>query len=180
MTDRYAVLLRGVNFGGRNTVSMATLKTACEGAGFGNVKTYINSGNIMLDSDLSEDEIAAACRALIEREFDLAIPVAVVSRGELREALSNAPKWWCDEPEAVHNAVFVVPPANPQIIFQQILDAKYETEKVALHGKVIFWTAPRENHYKTGCAKVIYGKAVSDSVTIRNANTTKKLAELMA
>ena len=67
----YLVLLRGINVGGKNTVPMADLRTLLEGLGFENVSTYIASGNVFLDSDLSRANVAARIEAALPNAFKL-------------------------------------------------------------------------------------------------------------
>ena len=62
---KYIALLRGINVGGKNIIKMTDLKTAFEGCGFQNVSTYINSGNILFDSELNESSIKTTCENLI-------------------------------------------------------------------------------------------------------------------
>ena len=67
----YIVLLRGINVGGKNKVSMAELKVGLEELGFTNVKTYINSGNVILDSKLTNKTIAKKIETILPQKFKL-------------------------------------------------------------------------------------------------------------
>ena len=109
---RYIALLRGVNVGGKNKISMPRLKRALEERGFERVITYINSGNVIFDSGFSEDAAKIACETVIFESFGLEIAVCIISACELREALANAPDWWNNGGESKHNAIFVIPPAG--------------------------------------------------------------------
>ena len=68
----YLVLLRGINVGGRNKVPMAELRSVLEDLGFDNVSTYIASGNVFLDSDLSAAKVASKIEAALPKAFKLA------------------------------------------------------------------------------------------------------------
>ena len=68
---RQIVLLRGINLGARNRVSMPELRTALERDGFDDVQTYLQSGNVVLTSDASPEEVAGRCRRRIARAFKL-------------------------------------------------------------------------------------------------------------
>lgn len=176
---KYVALLRGVNVGGKNKIPMGLLKAAFEGAGFDGVSTYINSGNIFFASD-EEDSLAlqTQCREIIMDAFGLDIAVAVISREELSDALNNAPSWWDKDADAKHNAIFVIAPAAAGSVMEAVGDAKPDYEKVAFRGPVIFWSAPRETFSRTRWSKVS-GSAAYSSITIRNANTAKKILQLM-
>ena len=94
----YVVLLRGVNVGGNNLLPMKDLKIVLEGAGFGKVETYIQSGNIILESAFyPEDEIAR----LILAHFRLKPDLVVLSENEFDAAVSNNP-YQASEGKFVH------------------------------------------------------------------------------
>lgn len=175
---RYIALLRGINVGGNNKINMAELKAAFERQGFGNVVTYINSGNIMFDSTLDEAAVKAECEKLITGGFGLDIPVCVISAADLREALTHAPEWWDVNSESKHNAIFVIPPMTTEAVLAQIGAIKPEYERIGYSGKMIFWSAPIATFSRTRLTKIVQSKAAYNAITIRNANTAKKLAEL--
>jgi len=175
---RYIALLRGVNVGGNNKLAMPALKAAFERQGFQNVITYINSGNIIFDSDLTESDVKSACEDLIEASFGLKIAVGIITADELSDALAHAPAWWDADAESKHNAIFVIPPATVQDVCAQIGDIKPEYEKIFYFNKIIFWSAPVATFSRTRLTTIVKDKTVYNAVTIRNANTAKKLAEL--
>ena len=176
---KYIALLRGINVGGKNIIPMPQLIKAFEQRGFINVSTYINSGNIIFDSD-TKDEMAIkdVCEELITANFGLNISVGIITSRELTEALVNAPFWWNSDKEAKHNAIFVIPPMTSAEACEQIGEIKPEYEQIAYHGKVIFWSAPLATFSRTRLTKIVQNKTMYNSLTIRNANTTLKLAEL--
>ncbi len=176
----YIALLRGINVGGKNKISMALLKTAFEEIGFSNVSTYINSGNVIFKNDKTDKiELIAQCENIISEKFGLNIPVCVVTAGEIAEALANAPEWWDaeNEVETVHQTIFLIPPVTASEVCKAVGDAKDEFEKVGYYNNVIFWSAARATFTKTRWSKIASSDVYS-KVTIRNANTAKKLLAL--
>jgi len=178
-TTRYIALLRGVNVGGKNVISMPKLKAAFEKHGFCNVFTYINSGNIIFESELDTAAATAACEKLITMECGLDIVVGIITADELTEALKHAPVWWDDDPNSKHNALFVIPPMTTQEVCEEIGGIKPEYEKLGFYGNVIFWSAPLETFSRTRLTQIVRSKKAYNAITIRNANTTKKLGELV-
>jgi Uncharacterized protein conserved in bacteria len=175
---KFIALLRGINVGGNNKVSMIELKKWFVAAGFKNVATYINSGNVLFDSDESDIiTLITICSAFLESELGYPVGLAIFSAEALREALEHAPHWWCEDPESKHNVIFIIPPATPDEISTDVGTAKPEYEKVEAYGNFIFWSAPLKTFSRTRWSKIVGTKAYQ-SVTIRNANTAKKLAEL--
>jgi len=177
---RYIALLRGVNVGGNNIVSMAELRWAFERAGFANVSTYINSGNVIFDSDASEGVIRDRCQDLLSAQFSLSSPLALVSGPVLGDTVANAPSWWNQDPDSRHNAIFVIPPLTPAKVCAQIGQTDPEIELISWYGPVIFWSAPRATSGRSRLSRIVTRKDIYNLVTIRNANTTLKLAGLSA
>ena len=175
---QYIALLRGVNVGGNNKISMPELKTAFETRGFAHVSTYINSGNVLFTSDCSDIQtLTDMCRTLIQDAFTMDIPVAVISAAAFADAVRNAPDWWNRDKESKHNAIFVIPPATTEDIYAQAGELKPELEQMAFYGRVLFWSAPIATFARTRLTKVVHTSA-SGSITVRNANTTLKLLAL--
>lgn len=173
---KYIALLRGINVGGKNKIEMPQLKTAFQKQGFENVVTYINSGNVIFESPLNEVEVKAACESLIQVNCGLTISVCIIPAAELADALAHAPIWWNKEADAKHNAVFVIPPMKAEEIYAEISEGKPEVEKIAFHGRVMFWSAPSATFSNTRLTKIVHKKDYN-AITVRNANTALKLAE---
>lgn len=177
--EKYIALLRGINVGGKNKISMPELKAAFEDNGYENVITYINSGNIIFSSHNDDaGSLRKECESVIAENFNLNIIVTVISSGDFSAALRNAPAWWDKDIESKHNAIFVIPPAGAAEVIEQVGIAKPEYEQIGYYGQVVFWSAPIKTFSKTRWAKVV-GKPAYNSITIRNANTAKKLLQLL-
>jgi len=80
---RYVALLRGINVGGRNLVPMADLREAFEAGGHEGVTTYIQSGNVLFESDVPPTTLEPAVEAMIERRFGLPLVVMLRSHEQL-------------------------------------------------------------------------------------------------
>ena len=179
--ERYIALLRGINVGGDNKISMSRLKEAFKEHGFEDVITYINSGNLIFSSRNSlENEITLKkqCEEILLHTFKLAIPVAIFSVVDFSDALHHAPLWWDSDKNSKHNAIFVIPPTTTQDIIEQGGLTPSEYEQVGCYGQVIFWSAPLKTFSRTRLSKFV-SKNGYGNITIRNANTTKKLLQLV-
>ena len=100
---RYIAFLRGVNISGRNKVTMTELKKGIERLGYEEVKTYLNSGNVIFSSD--ENDIGSITKQIvmtIKSQFDLDIPVFVIAKEELEDILHNAPDWWGNDDKEIY------------------------------------------------------------------------------
>src|SRR5438105_2139015 len=94
MPMQYVVLLRGINVGGNNKVSMADLKAALEAGGCSAVKTYINSGNILLESSLSTAKINALVEHIIEKTFGFTVFAVTQTEAAFRQIAAALPDTW--------------------------------------------------------------------------------------
>lgn len=98
---------------------------------FEEVKTYLNSGNIIFSSDEDDTKkLANQIERMIKRWFDLDIPVFVISKEALMKILQNAPKWWgTDNKEVYDNLIFIMPPAKFSDVYNEIGEPQKELEK---------------------------------------------------
>ncbi len=108
----YVILLRGINVGGKNKVSMAELKKCLEVLGFSNISTYIASGNVFLQSNKHTAEIKDLIEAALPKIFKLdseLIKILVLSRTQLQAVIDNKPNGFGDQPEKYHSdAIFLM------------------------------------------------------------------------
>lgn len=176
--ENYVALLRGINVGGKNKVSMPALKESFEQNGFQNVITYINSGNILLSSEQNDvTALKEKCEALIAHRFQLEVPVFVISVEDLLKACDHAPPWWGEDEHSTHNAIFILPPITVDEVVRAVGAIKPEYEQVDNHGRVVYWSAPVKTYSRTRWSKLV-GTPLYDYITIRNANTFRKLSQL--
>ena len=176
----YIALLRGINVGGHNKIAMPALKASFEQRGFRNVLTYINSGNVIFESNMDEAALQAACEALIMEDFNLIIPACVLSAADLTMSLAHAPEWWNAAPYERHDAFFVIPPMTAEVLCAYVGATREEYERIRYHGRIIFWSAPLATFSRTRWSKISKDKAKYRTLTVRNANTALKLAELVS
>src|SRR5512133_1308249 len=88
---RLIVLLRGINLGSRNRISMPDLRAALEDAGYDDVRTYLQSGNVVLTNTGSAKKVARDCEHLISDRFGLEIGVVTRTRNELAKVVEQNP-----------------------------------------------------------------------------------------
>ena len=150
MLKRFVAFLRGINIGGKNKINMADLKYGFEKLSFDEVKTYLNSGNVIFSSD--EDDITKFVKqieAMIKSQFGLDVPVFVVSIELLKDILHNVPKWWGnDNKEIYDNLIFIMPPSTFFEVYNEIGEPKKELEKIENYNDVIFWSFSRKDYQK--------------------------------
>jgi uncharacterized protein (DUF1697 family) len=91
VSTRYVALLRAINVGSARRVAMPRLREVLTARGYGNVRTLLNSGNVILDGALGEEELARDLATAIEAEFGLDVPVVVRTAAELAAVVAADP-----------------------------------------------------------------------------------------
>lgn len=174
---RYIAFLRGVNISGKNKVPMAELKRCFEELDFSEVKTYLNSGNVAFSSDEDNIEVLTSqAEMIINRQFGLDIPVFVISKEKLEDILQNAPEWWGDENKEIYdNLIFIMPPATFSEVWGEIGEPKEELEKIKEYREAVFWSFSRKDYQKTNWWPKTASANISSKLTIRTANTVRKI-----
>lgn len=175
---RYIALLRGINISGKNKIAMSELKKCFAELGFAEIVTYLNSGNVIFSSAIEDkDVLSNKVQLMIKDRFHLEIPVFIILQEELAKLLKNAPDWWGDDNREIYdNLIFLMPPLSYQEFYDEIGVPKAEYESVYHYKNVVFWSFSRKDHQKTNWWSKTAGSGVSGRITIRTANTVRKIA----
>ena len=175
----YIALLRGINVGGHASVSMKDLKSCFEKLGFRDVVTYINSGNIIFsDSRTSIAELAQHIETGIKKYCRMDIRVVVKSKKDLVTICKELPDEWVTDQSMRTDVMFLWDEVDTPQIRSEIPTNPAVDRLVHVKGAVI-WNVDRKNYAKSKLPKII-GTRVYKNMTARNANTTRKLLELMS
>ena len=178
--ERYIALLRGINVSGKNKIAMAPLKASFVELGCTAVSTYLNSGNVIFGGDI-DDMAAFADRieAAIKIEFNLDIPIFIISQKELEDILSNAPDWWGnDNKEIYDNLIFMFPTLTYDEFYDKVGKLSEEYEKSYRYKNAVFWSFSRKDYQKTNWWSKTASSSIRDKITIRTANTVRKIVEM--
>ena len=142
---KYIVLLRGINISGKNKISMSELKEVLENNNYENVKTFLNSGNVIIDSKSNKDKI----HKLILENFNLDIPVYVISSVDLNDILNHSPKWWGTEDKNIYdNIIFIMHDSNYEEIYSVVGEPKENIDTIEKYNNIIFWSYDLSNYGK--------------------------------
>ncbi len=174
---KYVAFLRGINVGGKNKIKMETLREVCAALGFENVKTYINSGNVIFETvETSGKKLAENIEAAIEKEFDLKIKTIVRTIDEIVKIAENNPfAGEFENDKDVH--VFFLDEEMPDEKREMLLSNNTENERYFVKKREIFC------HLRVGVldslmGKDYIGKKLKISATARNWRTINKILEL--
>ena len=174
---KYVALLRGINIGGKNKIKMSELKSAFEMAGLTEVRTVLNSGNIIFSSeaDMNEEII----ENIILEHFKMKIPVYLMKIEDLEDILAHSPKWWnTGKKDRYDNLIFIIPPAKSSDVYSEIGEPKKGLEKIEGYKEVIFWSFSRKDYQKTNWWSKTASANIGAKLTIRTANTVRKIVKM--
>lgn len=175
---KYVALLRGVNVGGNNMIKMQELKESFESLGFAHVRTYINSGNIIFDTSIAnEEEIISKIESVIKNDFNLEIPVIIREYQNIREICEAVPEVWRNDKDQKTDVMFLWPKYAHKNILKE-LSVVSDIDTVKYVGKACVWHIEKENYAKSGINKLI-GTSLYKAMTVRNINTVRKIKTLM-
>lgn len=176
----YLVLLRGINVGGKNILSMAALKKSLEELGFKEVSTYIASGNVFLRSDLPPAKIKSIIEEALPRlhklDSDL-IKVLILTNKNLRAVINNKPAGFGEEPGKYHSdAIFLMDVNADDAV--KIFNPREGVDTVWAGDGVIYSQRLSAQRTKSRLSKIM-SSPVYKSMTIRTWNTVQNLAAIM-
>ena len=174
----FVALLRGVNVGGNNMISMSALKKSFESIGFTHVTTYINSGNIIFNAkDDDARKLERQVERMLSKEYELNSKVVVRSFSEMEKLVGSLPRNWDGDSQWRYNVIFLRHTIDSEDILAE-LPSDSEIEEVVYRPGTLLWSAHVDKISRSKMTKLSSRKIYQD-MTVRNLNTTKKLYELM-
>jgi uncharacterized protein (DUF1697 family) len=178
--NTYLILLRGINVGGKNKIFMTELKKCLEEMGFENVTSYINSGNVFVDSKLTAKNVTAKIEEILPGKFKLdseIIKILAISKEQLETVVKNAPQDFGSEPQKYYSdVIFLLDKTVEELMDQTEINPEVDT---AWPGKeVVYYQRLGAKRTKSRLGKVI-SKPIYKSLTIRSWNTVTKLLNIL-
>jgi uncharacterized protein (DUF1697 family) len=173
---RYAVLLRGINLGSGNRVSMPDLRSALEEAGFGDVQTYLQSGNVVLEARAKPDGVRRKIEGVIAESFGLEIAVVVRTRAELAAIVRRNPLG-DDATDPKRHQVTFLSKKLPAKVVRELEETTTAQERVVVVGREVYAWHPSGVARSKLWAKLA-GKGLGVTATSRNWTTVEALLKL--
>ncbi len=173
---KYAAFLRGINVGGKTSIKMERLREVFTALGFANVKSYIQSGNVIFETDETDDnKLAEKISDAVEKEF-FKTPIMVRSIDEIRDAIENNPFAGEEFEDKLFHLVFLSEKLTDEKT-AMLLANNRDTEKFAVRNREVYCLL------RDGVADSLLGKKYIDNklktpATARNWRTVNKILEL--
>src|SRR3954454_2096966 len=175
---RHVVLLRGINIGPRNRIAIPALREALEDAGFTAVRTYLQSGNVVLDSRARPETVRRKVEQLIEERFGLGIAVVVRSREELAAVVKRNPHARLATDPKRYQVTFLATEL-PAAKVRELEEAAAPDERVVVAGREVYAWHPQTIARSKLWSKLA-GQGLGVTATSRNWTTVEALLELAA
>jgi uncharacterized protein (DUF1697 family) len=172
----YVALLRGINIGPRNRIAMPALREALEAAGFEDVKTYVQSGNVVLASGAKADTVRRKVEQVIAKSFDLEIAVVVRTAADLERIVKANPlKKVATEPKRYQ--VTFLDSKLPAAALRELEAVAASGEQVVARGREVYAWHPAGVARSKLWTKLA-GKSLGVTGTSRNWTTVEALRDL--
>lgn len=172
---RSLILLRGINVSGHNKVPMADLRAALTDAGLVNVATYIQSGNIAVDSDADAKDLGQLVEQMVLESFDVRVPAVVIAQSEIQSILNNAP--FSTDADAAYQVIYFSGAPVDTAGVAAIDGSKYPGDDITATEKVIY-VSYENGQSKSKLTINTLERAAGCNLTGRNLRSTVKLLSL--
>ena len=175
---RYVALLRGINVGGNRRVEMPRLKSAFENAGFKDVVTYINSGNVVFSAPKNDTLFyAGKIEKAVEKEFGFLVETLIIGGPRFEKICQDIPLEWTNDSRQRTDVLFVWNDISIDHAIQNIITNPDVDEIVASDGAII-WHLDRQNLSQSKMKDLIKNPLYKQ-MTVRNSNTVRKLFDMI-
>ena len=174
----YVAMLRGINVSGSKPVKMEALRASFEALGFKDVRTYVQSGNVVFEAkERTAAPLAPKIVARIKRDFGFDVPVLVLGAAELRKAVDENPflKQRGIDLTKLHVTFLAAVPASAGL--KKMEGVSSGRDAFRCHGTAIYLHCP-DGYGNTKLSNNVFERALGAPATTRNWKTVTTLAAL--
>lgn len=171
--------LRGINVSGKKLIAMEDLRALYGDLGFTNVESYIQSGNVVFESEEADSQaIAQMISDKITEAYNFTVPVIVRTAEEIRDVIEDNPflREMYIEEDRLH-VTFLAEAPKPELA-EKMHDQKFQPERFAVHHKEVYLYCPN-GYGNTKLNNNFFESKLKVSATTRNWKTVNKLAEML-
>ncbi len=172
----HVALLRGINLGARNKMSMADLRALFADLGFEEVTTYVQSGNVVFKTSLAESDVIQAVEGQITRRLRLSVTVLVRTKAQLARVLASNPyAGGKREPAKLHVTFLADRPSRARV--RELEAQAFEPDEFHVVGREVYLHCPN-GYGKSKLSNAFLEKQLGVAATTRSWKTVTKLGEL--
>jgi uncharacterized protein (DUF1697 family) len=174
---RQIALLRGINLGPRRRIAMPELRELLSAAGFADVRTYVQSGNVVLSSDLAPERLEQETERLIAERFGFPVEVVARTRNELADVIHRNPLAEVATEPKRYQVTFLRGPLEPAVVQKlEALDAA--PEQLVVSGRELYSWHPAGVGRSRLWSRLASAGWLSTTGTARNWTTVQTLLKL--
>lgn len=176
---QYVALLRGINVGGKNLIKMAALKTCLESAGFGDVATYIQSGNVLFAAPASKpDALTGRLEKALVATFHYPASLVLRTQKQMQDIIDSAPRGFGAQPTKYrYDVIFLKAPLTASTAVKTV-PVKPGVDEAQAGPGVLYFSRLVAKASQSRLSRIV-SMPIYKSMTIRNWNTTTKLLTMM-
>jgi uncharacterized protein (DUF1697 family) len=170
------LLLRGINIGSNRRVAMPKLRQALAAAGMKDVETYVQSGNVVVSSRKSPDNLAREAQRAIADEFGFDVDVVVRTRDELADVVKRNPLGDVADNPKLYQVSFLSEQPDPDVV-AELAKFAHESERLVADGRELYAWHP-EGVARSKLWGALAGKKLGVTATARNWTTVTTLLQM--
>lgn len=174
----YIAMLRGINVSGQKLIPMKELKALFEALGLRQVSTYIQSGNVLFQTEAADPAVLAAqIESSILERYQFHVPVLIRTPGELQAAMGRNPFLQQDKPDPDKLHVTFLADEPDQGRINQVSKGRYEPDQCLISGKEVFLYCP-QGYGRTKLNNTFFESKLGVRATTRNLKTVRQLISM--
>jgi uncharacterized protein (DUF1697 family) len=171
---KYVAFLRGINVGGNKKVEMPKLKKVFESLGYSQVSTYINTGNVMFETE--QKEVVKTVESALRKTFGFEIRVVIRESKNIKNLCKKIPREWENNADQKTDVLFLWDEFDTKESLKLI--ASTPVDNLRYIDGALIWNVKRTDQTKSGMNTFI-GTKLYKHMTARNVNTVRKLGEMV-
>ncbi len=177
--SRYVALLRGINVGGKNVIAMTNLKACFEEHGFEDVRTYIQSGNVLFESaGVKAATLTRRIEEMLSDAFDYRASIVLRSHRQLENVVARAPEGFGTQHQKYrYDVLFLKEPLTAGAAIE-VVPTREGVDR-AYAGTGVLYVSRLIRKASSSRISKLASMPIYQQMTIRNWNTTTKLLALM-
>jgi uncharacterized protein (DUF1697 family) len=176
----YLCILRGINVSGQKKINMQELKVLFGALGYSNIRTYIQSGNVVFShAQTKPEELASQIKQKIAEQYGFEVPVLIRTKAEWQQVVDNNP--FLQEKDMSTDKLHVTFLANEpqQVSREKLKEFRYEPDRFILEGKEVYIFCPG-SYGETKLSNAFFESKLKVTATTRNWKTVNELAKMAA
>ena len=175
---KHLALLRGINVSGHNIIKMEALKTMLENIGFQNIETYVQSGNVIVESeDENPQSVGFTIKQEIVKQLGFDVPVIVISKADLEKCLTNNPFFKEKEVDTKKLYVAFISKELSNSSINELKISQFKPDEAFIDGNRIYMKL-ETGVGNTKLTQKYIEKKLNVIASTRNWNTVNKLIEM--